>query len=278
MSSDERDDTVEQESSDQDYEGIYEVDETADEAADAIPGGSGGGSSLGIWIAIVLVIFALIAVVVGMGLKQKAEQEAQRQREQRAQTREQQISLVAEDVAKAQSQLAEGDLGGMLETLRKMDEQLKLVAEAANTAGDTEDAQRVNAMRTPIRDLIDEIGAEYAELQARMKELEAEASERMGAIRSTFSGYKIPEVASPANQAPAEETGTEAGAGESSAAEEPAATEAPVEEPQAAEAPSEEAPAAETPAEEAAPAEVGGVDVPQEPGAVQPAPVGAPGG
>lgn len=249
MSSDERDDTVEQESSSEDYEGIYEVDETADEAASATYGGSGGGSSLGIWIAIVLVIFALVAVVVGMGLKQKAEQEAKRQAEERAATREQQIGLVAEDVAQAESQLAAGDLGGMLDTLRKMDEQLKLVAEAANTAGDSEEAQRVNAMRKPIGDLIGQIGAEYAELQARMDELKAQASERMGAVRSTFSGYSIPAV----------QTGTEdAGAA--------VTNEAPAEEPAA-----EEAPASEAPAEEAAPAEAPAPPaadaVPQDPGA-----------
>ena len=34
-----------------------------------------------------------------------------------------------------------------------MDEQLKPVAEAANTVGDVEEAQRVNAMRKPIGDL-----------------------------------------------------------------------------------------------------------------------------
>lgn len=255
MSSDERDDTVEQKSSDEDYEGIYEVDETADEAASATYGGSGGGSSLGIWIAIVLVIFALVAVVVGMGLKQKAEQEAKRQAEERAATREQQIGLVAEDVAQAEMQLAAGDLGGMLDTLRKMDEQLKLVAEAANTAGDTEEAQRVNAMRKPIGDLISQIGAEYAELQARMDELEAQAGQQMGAVRSTFSGYNIPAVQAPTNEAPAEEAVT---------------NEAPAEEPAA-----EDVPAAEAPAE--APAPPAADAVPQDPGATpEAAPAPAP--
>jgi len=264
MSSDERDDTVEQESSGEDYEGIYEVDDTADEAADTTYGGSGGGSSLGIWIAIVLVIFALVAVVVGMGLKQKAEQEAHRQREERAQTREQQVGLVAQDVAQAEMQLAAGDLGGMLDTLRKMDEQLKLVAEAANTAGDADEAQRINAMRKPIGDLISQVGAEYAELQARMDELEAQAGEQMGAVRSTFSGYSIPAVQMPADESEAEEAVTNEAAGEEPATEE---------------APANEAPAEEAPAPEVAP-DAGGVDVPQEPGAVQtePEPAGIPPG
>jgi len=267
MSSEERDDMVEDQSSEEateeveDYEGIYEVDETEEEAADSFDYDAGGsrrgGSSAGIWVIIILVIAALAALAANQVMQKRAREEAEKQAQDRKGIRERAVQLIAEDVGEAEAALQAGDLGRMLEVLARMDEQLKIQADSANQAGDTEEAQRLAGMRKPIQDTIGQVRAEYEEVQARMEALEAAAAENMQSVRGAFAGYRLPDSPLGAEQPAGDEEA--AGGEEPAEGEQPAEGEDATGEPAAAgdeaaageEAPAEEAPAEEAPAEEA---------------------------
>jgi len=274
MSSEEQDDMVEEEE-ESSNEGIDEVEgyegeepevdaaEEYDYAADA--GTTRRGSSAGIWVIIILVVAAL-AVLAWFQIQKKNEADALLRTEERTQVRNQQLRQVALDIPAAEAALAQGDIGSMLGALRRMDEKLEDVASGANQVGDTEEAQRVNAMRKPIQDAIEQVGAEQEELRARTRALEDSAAATLSGLRSSFSGYGMPAAAGAAVEAEAgEEAAGEEAAAEEAPAEEAAAEEAPAEEAAAEEAPAEEAATEEAPAEEAAaeeaPAEEAAVEI-----------------
>jgi len=135
------------------------------------PKASGGGSA-GIWVIIILVIVALIAVGAYHWIgKERAQQ--QQEMEQRAVVRQQQLALVAADLPEAQAALESGDIDAMVEKLQQMDQKLQILASAANSAGDTEEAQRISSMREPVKDAVKALEPIYAEIQAKRDEIKA---------------------------------------------------------------------------------------------------------
>ncbi len=258
MSSEEQDDMVEEQSPDEGIDEVegYEAEEPEVDAAEeyesaADAGTTRRGSSAGIWVIIILVVVA-VAVVLWFQIQKKIEADALVQTEERVQVRNQQLRQVALDIPEAEAALAQGDIGSMLGALRRMDEKLQEIASGANQVGDTEEAQRVNAMRKPIQDAIEQVGAEQEELRARMRVLEDNAAATLSGLRSSFSRYGMPAVAVEAEAEAGEEAAGEEAPAEEEAAEGAAAEEAPAEEEAAEEAAAEEAPAEEEAAEEAA--------------------------
>ncbi|MGD9497565.1 MAG: hypothetical protein AB7Y46_14785, partial [Armatimonadota bacterium] len=217
MSNDERDDTVEEQPSDaEDYEGISEVEEIEEQAARAPEADLGrpGGSTAAIWVIIILVI-AVLAVAAWMWYQGEARKKAEERAEQRRATREGQLSLVAEDIAAAETALVEGDYERMLQLLKKMDEQLKLIAQYASQEDDAEAAQAIMAMQRPVKGAIDKIQPQYEELKARMDALAQDAVAQLADVRRAFAGYRVPpgpdlSALTAGEEAPAEQPAGEA--------------------------------------------------------------------
>lgn len=222
MSNEERDDMVEEESSENSGAlgaGEYEVEpeEDIEEPIGSRRSGSGGKSSAAIWVIIILVIVALIAIGVSQW-QQQLQRQAEQERQAREQTRQTWLLRIGEDVPEAEKALAAGDIGKALEILHDMEESLELVAMTANQEGDTEAANRVSAMRSKVRDMIREVEPKYEELHQQMAELEKQAATQMSEVRRAMGQYV-------AGTAPADDAGQPAEAEGSEDAPEPAAGE-----------------------------------------------------
>jgi len=231
-----------------------------------------GGGSAGIWVIIILVIVALIAVGAYHWIgKAKAEQQAQM--EQRAVVRQQQLALVAADLPEAQAALDSGDIDAMVEKLQQMDQKLQILASAANSAGDTEEAQRISNMREPVKNAVKALQPIYEQIQAKRDEIEAleaelstTAASSLQAVQDQFGSadpMAAEEDVAPADVAAEEPASEEAAADDADAADgdEPAedadadavADEAAADDATAEEAAADDAAADEAPADEADP-------------------------
>lgn len=233
MSNDERNDEMPDEESSYsdapDKEVVEDLVESADEpesddysyGAEASSGG--GGSSAGIWVIIVLVIAALV----GLGyyqINRAALERAAEEAQERQQIRENQLRAAVRGLPEAQEALERGDIDSMIASLRQMDEMLQIIGSAANQAGDTEDAQRINDMRKMVNDAIRDLEPAYHELQRQRMELQEAAKERLSAISEQFGGAEA--VPDPAEmEMPAEDEAVEAPEEEAPVDEEPPAVE-----------------------------------------------------
>ncbi|MFW6157138.1 MAG: hypothetical protein ACOC7J_07445, partial [Armatimonadota bacterium] len=150
-------------------------------------GGSNGGSSAGIWVLIVLVIAALVAV--GWYQWSQTQREAAQQAEaEREQIRQRQLTLINEDVGDAADALETGDIDTMIERLQEADEQLDIIARAANSSGDTEAAQRITQKRNAINEAIQSLEPVYDEIEAKRAEIEELEDKLMTTARESLQG------------------------------------------------------------------------------------------
>ena len=190
---DETSDAPEQEGQDATEEpgGSEDLDVSEDEYSysgkDATSGGGGkaGGTSAGIWVIIVLVIAALIAV----GWYQWSQTQRQAQVEaaqEREQIRERQLGIISGDVREAADALDTGDIDTMIDRLEAANEQLDIIARAANSAGDTEAAQRITAKRNTINQAIQSLQPVYAEIEAKRAEIRELEQKLMETARTSL--------------------------------------------------------------------------------------------